>query len=178
MNTDILEAMRVAKEAHTGQFRKYTDEHYVVHPVAVAGIVMSVTNDSNMISAAILHDVVEDTHVSIKDIGAQFNTIITGLVSALTDVSQPNDGNRATRKHMDLQHTAMASPDAKTIKLADLIDNTKSIVTFDKHFAKMYMKEKQKLLKVLTEGDKYLFHIASNLVEMYYMQIEDDLNLG
>ena len=44
------------------------------------------------------------------------------LVDCLTDVSKPSDGNRAVRKEIDRQHLAKASPKAKTIKLADLID--------------------------------------------------------
>ena len=64
------------------------------------------------------------------------------LVDDLTDVSKPQDGNRATRKELDRQHTAKASPDAKTIKLADLISNSRSIMKDDPNFAKVYMKEK------------------------------------
>ena len=68
-------------------------------------------------------DVVEDTPVSIKDIEDVFGPRVAALVSDLTDVSKPEDGNRATRKELDRQHTAKASPDAKTVKLADLISN-------------------------------------------------------
>jgi hypothetical protein len=78
----------------------------------------------------------------------------------LTDVSRPEDGNRAARKAIDLAHTAKASPAAKTIKLADLIDNTRSIVERDPDFAKVYLQEKARLLEVLQEGDPTLMAMA------------------
>ena len=61
-----------------------------------------------------------------------------------------------------------ASPDAKTIKLADLISNSHSIVKDDPNFAKVYMKEKAALLEVLTEGNAELFRQASDIVASYY----------
>jgi hypothetical protein len=86
------------------------------------------------------------------------------LLPALTDVSRSADGNRKARKALDRAHTAKASPAAKTIKLADLIDNTKSIVEHDPEFARVYLAEKAALLEVLKEGDQVLWAMASNLV--------------
>ena len=86
------------------------------------------------------------------------------LVRDLTDVSKPEDGNRAVRKEIDRQHTAQASPQAKTIKLADLISNTVSIVEHDPKFARIYLKEKALLLEVLTEGDPTLYAMATKLL--------------
>jgi (p)ppGpp synthase/HD superfamily hydrolase len=57
----------------------------------------------------------------------EFAKEVVALVEMLTDVSKPEDGNRAVRKEIDRQHTALASPEGKTIKLADLIDNTQSM---------------------------------------------------
>lgn len=59
---------------------------------------------------------------------------------------------------------ANASPAAKTIKLADLIDNTSTIMKHDPHFAVTYMKEKAKLLEVLKEGDPTLWKMANDIV--------------
>ena len=87
-------------------------------------------DDPEVQAAALLHDVVEDTPVSIKDIEDVFGPRVAALVGDLTDVSKPEDGNRAT-KGADRQHTAKASPDAKTVKLADLISNGKSIIKDD-----------------------------------------------
>jgi hypothetical protein len=87
------------------------------------------------------------------------------LVEQLTDVSRPEDGNRAKRKAIDRAHTAKASPEAKTIKLADLIDNTRSIVELDPGFAKIYLVEKVLLLEVLQEGDAGLWEMARRMTD-------------
>jgi len=165
---DIIEkAVLFCKVGHTaiGQKRKYTGEDYFHHPIDVAGIVVDLPDvTEEMVCAALMHDLVEDTHISIGFIEEHFGNVVTSLVSDLTDVSKPEDGNRAIRKEIDRQHTARASVQAKTIKLADLISNTKSICEHDKDFAKVYVKEKELLLEVLTEGDPTLYKQAYDLM--------------
>lgn len=80
----------------------------------------------------------------------------------LTYVRQPSDGNRAARKAIDRAHTAQESAEVKTIKLANLIDNSHCIVARDPDFAKVYLAEKAALLEVLGEGegDPTLFAMA------------------
>jgi hypothetical protein len=109
------------------------------------------TSDAQ-IAAAYLHDVVEDTGVTIEQIEREFGTEITELVGWLTDVSKPSDGNRKVRKTIDREHTAKAPAAAKAVKLADLISNTKSIVKYDLNFAEIYLEEKMELLSVLQHG--------------------------
>lgn len=159
----VIEAFRFARDAHEaiGQRRKYTGEPYIVHPLAVATLVRSVPHTEAMLAAALLHDVVEDTPVTLEEINARFGSDIAELVHWLTDVSRPQDGNRATRKHLDLLHTAKATPAAKTIKLADLIDNTRTIAVHDPGFWGRYRKEKRALLRVLREGDRTLWRMAA-----------------
>jgi len=169
----ITIAMEVATRAHNGQIRKYTREPYVVHPFAVAGLVRSVTDDEYMIAAALLHDVIEDTEVNSMTIWGLFGPTVGMLVDGLTDVSTPEDGNRAVRKALDREHLANQPPAVKTIKLADLIDNTKSIVAHDENFAKVYMHEKDELLHVLKEGDQTLWSLARETVDKYFEQKED-----
>lgn len=145
------------------QRRKYTGEPYIVHPAAVVELVRSVPHTPKMIAAAWLHDTVEDTPATLTHIENLFGEEVAALVEMLTDVSKPEDGNRAKRKAIDRAHTAKASPAAKTIKLADLIDNTRSIVERDPDFAKVYLAEKRLLLEVLTEGDPTLYAMARAL---------------
>lgn len=166
----IRKASKFAAKAHAAidQRRKYTREPYIVHPKEVARLVASVTDDVAMICAAWLHDVVEDTPVSLTDIEIEFGRDIASLVADLTDVSTPADGNRRARKLIDLKHTQAASPRAKTVKLADLIDNSSSIVRQDPGFARIYMAEKKRLLGVLREGDPVLHAMATEIVEAYY----------
>lgn len=166
--SELIERARyfaIAAHAAIGQERKYTCEHYHVHCEEVANLVTSVPHTDEMVAAAWLHDVVEDTQVPLYLIGALFGSKIEGLVSDLTDVSKPQDGNRARRKAIDRAHTAAASRDAKTIKLADLISNSRSIVALDPDFARTYLKEKRLLLdEALTDGDPILWGMADEIV--------------
>jgi (p)ppGpp synthase/HD superfamily hydrolase len=157
-------AAQFAAKAHkeAGQKRKYCGSPYIVHPAEVAKLVSMVTDDVATIAAAWLHDVVEDTDYDIDDIAVLFGDEIADIVSDLTDTSQPQDGNRATRKEIDRQHTAAGSQKAHTVKLADLISNTKSIVEHDTDFAIVYLKEKELLLEVLQDGNSILYDMAAN----------------
>ena len=117
-----------------------------------------------MVAAGILHDTVEDTHATLWGIEKMFGREIAELVEQLTDVSRPEDGNRARRKRIDLEHTAKASTEAKTVKLADLIDNTRSIAALDPAFAVVYFEEKRRLLEVLRDGDPTLWQMAHSML--------------
>lgn len=158
-----IRAKDFATRAHEGQARKYTGEPYINHPAAVAALVRSVPHTPEMLAAAWLHDTVEDCGVTLAEVRSLFGAGVADLVECLTDVSKPEDGNRAARRAIDRAHTAQASPQAKTIKLADLIDNTRSIVQFDPAFAKTYLAEKRLLLTVLREGDPTLWDRATAL---------------
>lgn len=164
---NIVERARVfATAAHAAvkQVRKYTFEPYIVHPTEVANIVATVPHTDVMVAAAYLHDTVEDTGVSIVDIQVEFGNEVASLVSWLTDVSKPEQGNRAVRKAIDREHTAMAPAAAQTVKLADLIANSRSILAHDPAFAKTYLAEKRMLLEVLTRGDATLMAEARRIV--------------
>ena len=155
----------MAAHAAVGQKRKYTGEPYIVHPAEVASIVARVPGATpDMVAAAWLHDVVEDTGCTFTDIHMAFGIDIATLVGWLTDVSKPEDGKRAVRKAIDREHSAQAPAEAQTIKLADLISNSKSIMAHDPGFAKTYLEEKRLLLEVLTRGDPGLHAEASRYV--------------
>jgi (p)ppGpp synthase/HD superfamily hydrolase len=162
-----LRAKEYATAKHEGQVRKYTGEPYINHPAAVADIVRGVPHTQAMIAAAWLHDTVEDTDATLQEVTELFGIEVGIFVEMLTDVSKPEDGNRALRKAIDCDHTAQAIPQAKTIKLADLIDNSHSIIKRDPEFAKVYMKEKQLLLQVLGEGDRFLWKRAQSIVDTH-----------
>lgn len=167
---DMIEKARVfATAAHhaAGNVRKYTGEPYINHPAAVVELVRSVPHTQYMICAAWLHDTVEDTGVTLDVIEREFGPKVAELVEMLTDVSTAQDGLRKQRKAKDREHTAKASPEAKTIKLADLIDNTRSIVERDPRFAKVYMAEKALLLGVLIDGDLALWSLANRMLGEY-----------
>lgn len=146
---------------HADQKRKYTGEPYWHHPEAVAMLVKTVTHTDMMIAAAYMHDLLEDTMYTERQMRFDFGDGVTDLVKWLSDVSKPSDGNREARKAIDRAHIAAGPPAAKTIKLADLIDNSKSIIARDPDFARTYLKEKRLLLnEALAGGDPILWNIA------------------
>lgn len=167
------QARRYATRAHAeaGQRRKYTDEPYIVHPAAVAELVRSVCPEDELLAAAWLHDTVEDTDTTLGDIEAHFGVRVAQLVGMLTDSAQPQAKNRAARKLAHFRHTAAASPEAQTIKLADIIDNTRAIVRFDPHFARVYLVEKRIQIGLLKQGDAQLWQQASAIIEQGIAQL-------
>lgn len=184
-------ALAFARAAHGEQKRKYTGNPYIEHPIRVAQLVKEAGGTEEMIAAAYLHDVVEDVSLDrIKAIDNFTNTAfgcglsterevrllylrlsfgykVASLVEMVTDVSLPTDGNRKARKQKDLEHLAQASPEGKTIKLADLIDNSRDIVKNDPDFAKVYMREKAALLPVLIGGNDKLWMRAKTIVKAW-----------
>lgn len=161
MDNRINRALEFATKAHGDQRRKYTGELYINHPIEVAKLVADVPGaTTEMVMAALLHDVIEDTPVTRSEIESEFGQDVAELVWWLSDQSKPMDGNRAVRKEIDLQHIAKAPAQAKTIKLADLVSNTRSISKYDPDFWRVYRHEKLRMLEVLREGDKELWDLA------------------
>ena len=149
--TDRALTFATAAHAAVGQKRKYDGEDYIVHPIRVADIVRTYGGSDDQIAAAYLHDVVEDTQVDIDTIRDMFGDTIAELVSDLTDVSCSYDGNRATRKSIDMEHTLSGSVDAQFVKLADILDNSQDIKQADPSFWKVYQKEMLALLDGMTD---------------------------
>lgn len=163
----LAEKFATDKHGSINHVRKYTGDPYITHPQAVAEIVKGIGGSKEMICAALLHDTVEDTETTISEIEDIFGTDVAILVDALTDIAKPGDGNRAMRMQKNLEHTKLGSADAHTIKLADLIDNSRSIVEFDKKFAVVYMNEKANLMEVLKGGNKELYNTAKKIMDNY-----------
>ena len=162
------EALEFAARAHGSQQRKYTEEPYVEHLKRVAETVRTVPHTPEMISAAYLHDVVEDTPVTIEEVKREFGEKVASLVHELTDEYMKENYphlNRRMRKKKEVERQAQMSPEAKTIKLADVIDNTMDIVRNDKGFARKYVPEMEALTNVLKEGDPDLYSRATKEVQ-------------
>ena len=163
MNMLPYSAMVFAYEKHKSQVRKYTGEPYTAHLGEVAGIVAAVNQDPEAIATAWLHDVWEDQGVTPEELINLFGVTVGYGVVMLSDMEE---GNRAERKAKSCERLAQASGWVQTIKCADLISNTKSIVLHDPKFAVTYLKEKQALLKVLTKADRRLWNIATELAHL------------
>lgn len=150
-----------AAHAAVAQTRKYTKEPYIVHPIEVMNIVKTVPHSREMLCAALLHDVVEDTQMDIWTIDREFGYGIAKLVSELTDDEYPEDWNRDKKKKAEVFRWATkCSNQAQTVKCADIISNTTDIAKNDKDFAVVYVREMERLLKVLTGADRSLHERA------------------
>lgn len=150
--------MEFARQAHQGHVRKYTGNPYADHLAEVAGIVATVTLDPVAIAVAWLHDCVEDRGIALAEIESRFGFMVALGVSGLSDMEE---GNRATRKALSRDRLGMCAGWIQTIKCADLISNTSSIVMHDPKFAAVYLEEKRLLLDVLTKADPRLHAMAS-----------------
>lgn len=167
----IEKAQQFAHEAHDsiGQKRKYTGEPYWIHTDEVAEIVREAGGTDEMIIAAHFHDLREDVYpinpayFNIYLIGSKFGDKVVQYVIELTDVytttNYPNY-NRAPRKQLEAHRLWGISAGAQTIKVADTISNTKSIVKYDPGFAINYLKEKEYVLFGLDLADKTLLNRA------------------
>lgn len=90
LSAAIQTALNFSQQAHQNQFRK-SGEPYVVHPVLVASIVANITGDEAMVVAALLHDVVEDTHTTIEEIARDYGDDVAHLVEGLTKIDTIRD---------------------------------------------------------------------------------------
>jgi len=166
-NTKLInDALMLAIKAHGSQRRKYTGEPYVIHPIGVSKIVETVKHTSEMVAAALLHDVVEDTPVTLREIREQFGPLVAEYVHYTTNVSEKNDGNRTFRKKMDADHFALGPAESQTIKIADLIHNSETIIKYDqKFFHSTYKHEKKYMLEVLSKADPTLVAQATSILQ-------------
>lgn len=162
-----FKAMEFAAEAHRTQLRKYTHTPYVEHLAEVAGIVSTVTDYAEavvparvMIAVAWLHDTVGDTPTELDTLHAMFGSMVSRGVGMLTDTPVRPGENRAHRKAADRLRLSRAEGWIQTIKVADLISNSKSIMQFDAKFGALYLEEKRLLLEVLKDADPRLVTIA------------------
>ena len=150
------DAFAAAAHAAVKQTRKYDGQPYINHPREVREILLRFSQspvEPEQEAAALMHDVVEDTGVTLELVEEIFGPRVAAYVEMLTDVSRPEDGNRKVRKQKDLEHTAASLPEAKSIKACDLISNTRSIVQHDPDFARVYLHEKSRILDVCGDAD-------------------------
>ena len=124
-------AIIFATRAHSGTYRKGTMIPYIVHPIEAAAIVSTITADPDMIAAAVLHDVVEDTDATVEEIRFFFNDRIATLVEAESEDKRkdlPPQETWMIRKMETLEFLkSKADRDAKILALADKLSNMRAI---------------------------------------------------
>lgn len=150
----IKKARDFAEKAHAGQKRKYTGEDYITHPVHVAQIVGGFAGSTTeMTVAALLHDVVEDTGVTLGEISLNFGDEVADLVHCLTNIrfteKQKQSGfNRVRRYGMNAAKIFFHDNyTANTIKIADMISNLSTVFEHDRKYGTLYLAEKMYLCR-------------------------------
>lgn len=131
LDTNLLDkAMHFAIDAHANTERRGKGFPYIVHPMEAVEIVATITPDQELLAAAVLHDTVEDTDVTVEQIRAQFGDRIAKLVDAESDqftegVSEVDSWRG--RKQAAIDRLAVASHDAKIVAMGDKLSNMRAI---------------------------------------------------
>lgn len=166
MSTILFETIQFARHAHRDQRRKYTGGLYAEHLAEVAAIAATAaTSYQEMVlfsQVAWLHDVIEDQPVTAHELESRFGSEVAKAVVLLSDVEQ---GNRAVRKQLARERLAAAPGWVQTVKVADIISNTGSILIHDPKFARVYLSEAALLLDVLNFADTNLLREAKQQVQ-------------
>lgn len=125
----VLQAYEFAKQCHEGQNRQ-SGEPYITHPLAVASILADMHLDHEGLMAALLHDVLEDTHVNKKELKRLFGKTVADLVDGVSKLDEIETTSRAERQADSFQKMTLAmSKDVRVmlIKLADRLHNMRTI---------------------------------------------------
>ena len=131
LDTELLDrAIIFAVKAHAGTERRGKGFPYIVHPMEAVEIVATITPDQELLAAAALHDVVEDTEISADEIRREFGDRIAALVVAESDVFEEGvseEDSWHARKQAAMDRLAAAPRDAKIVAMGDKLSNMRAI---------------------------------------------------
>ena len=119
-------AVAFATQAHSGTERRGKGYPYIIHPMEAVSIVATITNDPEMLVAALLHDTVEDTDVTIEQIRSEFGDHVADLVAHET-APLPDDAPWRTRKEAQLAQLVSAPYDSKVVAMGDKLSNMRAL---------------------------------------------------
>jgi len=125
----IKEAYKFAEQAHAGQIRK-SGEPYILHPLAVADILVDMQLDATTLEAALLHDVVEDTNVTLDMVREKFGFTCAMLVDSLTKLEKIQFKTKEEQQNANYRKMIVAmAQDLRVIliKLADRLHNMRTL---------------------------------------------------
>jgi guanosine-3',5'-bis(diphosphate) 3'-pyrophosphohydrolase len=129
----LMRAASYAAQKHRAQRRKGADaDPYINHPLQVAALLAEVgkVTDTDILIAALLHDVVEDTDTTPEEMEKVFGSRAIGFVMEVTD---DKDLSKADRKRLQVEHAPHLSREAKQIKIADKYSNIADIIDNPPH---------------------------------------------
>ncbi|WP_457749630.1 RelA/SpoT family protein [Sulfurimonas sp.] len=134
----LEKALQFSIESHSGQYRK-SGEPYIIHPILVASIVASITNDESMAIAGLLHDVVEDTQITIDEIENLFGKDVAHLVAGLTKIDAIRDhelipshsNDKLVVSALSFRKMLIASIEDVRVLVVKLCDRLHNMLTLD-----------------------------------------------
>ncbi len=127
LDTQFLDrAIEFAVHAHAGTERRGKGFPYIIHPLEAMVIVSTMTSDQEILAAAVLHDVVEDTDITIDEIRKRFGDRVAQLVDSESDRKMEFTDWRA-RKEESLNRLSFASREEKIVALGDKLSNMRAI---------------------------------------------------
>lgn len=162
----LEEAIFFATMAHGGQMRKLAKTPYILHPIEVAAIIATMTDDLEVMAAGVLHDTIEDTPVTPEQIEKKFGMKVFGLVQSETEdklSNRPAADTWMERKEdslLALKHTK--NMNVKILWLADKLSNMRS-------FYREFLKSGYDIFKGLNQKDP-------KMQAWYYRTIRDYLS--
>jgi (p)ppGpp synthase/HD superfamily hydrolase len=150
----LAEAVTVASQAHLGMTRKGSGAPYITHPLRVMQAVLGRPDGTiEMATAAVLHDVLEDTSVTAEMLLDRFPAPVVAIVQELTNASMGSTLPRAARKAMDRESLAAASTEARIIKLHDRLDNLRELEGVAHKFQLLFASESVMLVEAIGSVD-------------------------
>ena len=166
MDTDLLDrAIIFAVKAHHNSERRGKGFPYIVHPMEAVEIVATITSDQELLAAAVLHDTVEDTDVTLEDIRHEFGDRVASIVEAESDKNIEGVSETDTwmeRKQTAIDRLRQAPLDAKIVAMGDKLSNMRAIYR-----------------DYLTKGDSLwqIFHVSDKSVhEWRYRKLAESLS--
>ncbi len=151
LDTSLVDkAIVFATRAHQGTERRGKGFPYIVHPLEAMTIVATITNDPDLLAAAVLHDTVEDTAVTLDELKQEFGEHIASLVADETDVKHTPDGKKLTwqeRKQRDMDNVRDSSREVKIVAIGDKLSNMRAI-------ARDYRQKGDELWQIFRVKDK------------------------
>ncbi len=162
----IREAYRLSDQAHLGQFRSSGDP-YITHPIAVAQICAGWHLDADVLMAALLHDVLEDTGVTKLELNERFGPSVAEMVDGLSKLDKIEFGNREQAQAESFRKMLLAmARDVRVIlvKLADRLHNMRTLDAVSRH----------RQLRIASETTEIYAPIANRLgLHSLYRELQD-----
>jgi (p)ppGpp synthase/HD superfamily hydrolase len=152
----VEKALQIASKSHRNQCRKNTDIPYITHPFTVGMMLMKAGYDDDIIAAGILHDTVEDTELTLKDIEREFGPRIASIVEGCSEPDKSLPWKE--RKEHTIEFLKTASEEIRVVACADKLHNIRSII-------KDYEQQGDNVWNIFNAGKEHQAWYYTNIVD-------------